>query len=201
MDETPFNLIFLLIPLALLIGRTIVRAKNRHAPPPPPPPRVPVEVEEDNEDLPHWLRGLKQQLEQQQEMGDDEFIEEEDDLPHWERAAKVTPKNETAAPAISRDEYFKEPAASDRFLHKIPALASTITPVQSTVSREPLGERPAVFPAAPITPAPAGLTAQRQAAPVQKGFPKLTHLSPLQQAVVMAEVLGPPKSTKSTASP
>ena len=49
MFDSIFNVIIVLIPLAIFIGRAVSKAKGKSAPP-PPPPRIPLAFEDDEED-------------------------------------------------------------------------------------------------------------------------------------------------------
>ena len=121
MFDSLFNVIIVLIPLAIFIGRTVSRARSKHAPP-PPPLRIPIAFEDD-----------------------DEYYEDDD---YVEPAPQPLPK-----PVL--------PYAAPR----------TDTP-------------PKVAAPMPVAPQPE-----------KKEFPlNLTQLSPMKQAVVMAEILGPPKA-------
>ena len=133
MSNSLFNLIIILIPLAIFIGRTIVRARRKHAP--PPSHRIPVQYPDD-------------------------------DVPHWERESESAVK------------YYKGP---------LTALGMAVA--QST---------PAIIPALPTASQAQVPSVQKPpvtAAPGQKSF-NLSNLSPMKQAVVMAEVLGPPKGLR-----
>ena len=154
MFDSLFNLVIILIPLSIFIGRTVVEARKKHN---KPPPRVPAQVRVEEEELPHWLRELAQ-------------------VPKAEaRKAPVT-KKPKAARNISKDH----PKAGE--------LAALI---EST-------ERAATVPAAQAkAPLKASLSLsppeKTAAIPAGRGLFNLAHLSPMKQAVVMAEILGPPK--------
>lgn len=56
MFDSIFDNIFILIPIAIIIGRIVVQARKKKQPPPPPPrrrqPVIPVHFEDDKEDRP-----------------------------------------------------------------------------------------------------------------------------------------------------
>ena len=132
MFDTIFNLIIILIPAAIIVGRIVVGARNKRNPPPvPAQPRIPVHFEDDN-------NYFKRQLSAKQP----------ETRPH---VPTPPPKLAVLAP-----EAFP------------PAAASGVK----------------LAPGRPVAAAPSG----------HKDFTlNLSHLSPLKQAVVMAEILGPPK--------
>jgi hypothetical protein len=133
------NLIFILIPLAVFIGRIVVQARSKRE----PPPRIPVHFEDDDSEL-------------------------------FEPHVKDTPLN------------YKDALKA--------ALKSGSSSFGSTVVRKDLKfDSPKEFDHAPVTfPS---VRVDVPAPPKQKEFTlKLDHLSPMQQAVVLAEVLGPPKA-------
>ena len=135
MTDTVFNLIVILIPVAIVIGRIVVGARNKRNPPPAPAqPRIPVHFEDD-------------------------------------------------------ENYFR-----NRTPVKAPEAAKPRTPTPPTKLATSAHE---VFPpvaGSGVTPTPGRAVAATAAPSGQKDFTlKLSHLSPLKQAVVMAEILGPPK--------
>jgi len=133
MTDTVFNLIILLIPVAIVIGRIVVGARNKRNPPPKPAqPKIPVHFEDD-------------------------------------------------------DSYFKK---------RTPAAAPEIKPRVPTTSTSLTTRVPEAFPTAAVSSAkpPPGRPVAATP-PGHKDFTlSLSHLSPLKQAVVMAEILGPPKA-------
>ena len=133
MFDTVFNLIIILVPVAIVIGRIVVGARNKRNPPPKPAqPRIPVHFEDDE-------NYFKRQL----------SAKHPETKPH---VPTPPPKLATLAP----EAY--PPAASS-------------------------GSKPA--PGKAAAAAPSG----------HKDFTlSLSHLSPLKQAVVMAEILGPAKA-------
>jgi len=172
MNEEPSALRFLifLIPLALLIGRTIMRGRARQNQPPPkspPQPHIPVHFEDD---------GYNDSVED-----DDDYIDnkypDDDDVP----VVKVKPK-----------AYDKKP------------LSETLVTTSLSPETEILLSYLAKEASAPVKKA-AALEREKELSPNQSlpeykpelprgRSPRLApRLSPMQQAVVMAEILGPPK--------
>jgi len=188
-----FNLVLILIPLAIFIGRAITHNKRKHAqqqqPPPPPPVQFQEEFEDDgNDDLPHWMRAPKRKEVVEKVI---EIIQEKEDpnLPHWERGASKTKKQKKeAAPAVSKSIFEKlEPmvvAPLQVEASAAPAIAvpNIAPPLPISSKGTPNVQRPPVFASATTTGG--------------RGLSNLNHLSPLKQAVVMAEILGPPKSER-----
>ena len=139
MFDSLFNLIIVLIPLSIFIGRIVVRARSKRQPP-PPPSRIPVHFE------------------------DDDDIDDIITKPTFRSAPKPVPKQTTSVItpfqesllAISKDDSFNK-ASRPR------------TPGQTQAAKGTM----------PVS---------------EQNFSLyLNHLSPLKQAVVMAEILGPPK--------
>jgi hypothetical protein len=131
MFDTVFNLIIILVPVAIVIGRIVVGERNKRNPPPAPAqPRIPVHFEDDE-------NYFKRQLPAKQ--------------------PETRPHVPTTPPKLAA----RVPEAFP------PAAASGVTPAPGRQAAAPSG---------------------------QKDFTlNLSHLSPLKQAVVMAEILGPPK--------
>jgi len=122
-----FDSIIILIPIAIIIGRFVVQARNKRKPPPPRPKPPPIPVH---------------------------FMDDEDDKPVVRRAVKKE------RPSISMFE-IHEPAQP---VYKKPAeVTKKVLPLPVTQKQDDF-------------------------------FQKLNKLSPLKQAVIMAEVLGPPKA-------
>ena len=133
MTDTVFNLIILLVPAAIIIGRIVVGARNKRNPPPAPAqPRIPVHFEDDSDNY------FRKQLSTRQ--------------PETRPRAQTPPsKLATLVP-------------------------ETFPPATGSGVKLASGK--------PVAVAPSG----------HKDFTlNLSHLSPLKQAVVMAEILGPPK--------
>ena len=133
MTDTVFNLIVILIPVAIVIGRIVMGARNKRNPPPKPAqPHIPVHFEDDNS----YFRN---------------------------RLPAATPEAKPRTPTP-------------------PPKLATLTPEPYPPAAAP-GVKPT--PGRPVAAAtPSG----------HKDFTlSLSHLSPLKQAVVMAEILGPPK--------
>ena len=130
MFDTVFNLIILLVPAAIIIGRIAVNARNkRHPPPRPAQPHIPVHFEDDDT---NYFR---------------------------KRVSAATPETK-------------------------PRVQTTFAPPNE-----------AFPPAVGVKPTPApGKPVAATAPSRQKDFTlNLNHLSTMKQAVVMAEILGPPK--------
>jgi len=139
-----FNLVIILIPLAIFVGRIVVQARGKHS----PPPKIPVHFEDDKDDEDNY-EGPKASA---------EYVKALSDLRN-----KLTSK-----------------------------AGKKVTPSMASVNRGAV-ESSTAFRA---STAP-GKIAPAQAVQGEKGFPQnLARLSPLKQAVVMAEVLGPPKALR-----
>ena len=136
MFDTVINLVILLIPLAIIIGRVVASARSKHQPPVrPAQPHIPVHFEDD-----------------------DSYLMKRTPVKAPEPARPRTPTPTKLA--MSAQEVFP------------PTIPGSATPSVA------LGKQAATV-AAP---------------PGQKEFTfNLNHLSGLKQAVVMAEILGPPK--------
>ena len=132
MVDTVFNLIIILVPVAIVVGRIVVGARNKRNPPPAPAqPRIPVHFEDD----------------------DSNYFQKRTPT----KAAETKPRSQTT---FIPSEVFPPAAVS--------------------------GSKP--------SPMPGKAVAATAAPSRQKDFTlNLSHLSPLKQAVVMAEILGPPK--------
>ena len=138
MFDAVINLMIILIPVAIVIGRIVVNARNKRNPPPKPAqPRIPVHFEDD-------------------------------------------------------DNYFKKKSPA-----KTPETKSRVqTSSASLATRVPNGAFP---PAAVSGTKPASAPGRNVAAASsgQRDFSfNLSHLSALKQAVVLAEILGPPKGIR-----
>ena len=136
MTDTVFNLIIILIPVAIIVGRMVVNARNkRHPPPAPAQPRIPVHFEDD----------------------DDSYFKKQASARQPETKTRVQTSSTSLATRVPNEAF--------------PAAAS--------------GVKPTPAPGKTVAAAPSG----------HKDFTlNLSHLSPLKQAVVMAEILGPPKA-------
>ena len=145
-ESSVSNYIFLLIPLAIFIGRIVARARNKHNPPPkkPPQPYIPIHFEDDNYN--------------------DESDYLEDEIVSYGKGKSLpnAKKSKTSRPVKTGigDE-------GDLFPSSLPKAVS-VSSVKS---------------AAPVRENEFSLNLER--------FSK--KLSPMQQAVAMAEILGPPK--------
>ena len=134
MFRSIFDSIFILIPLAIIIGRFVYQARNKKRKPPPKrPPQPHIRV--------HF----------------------EDDVDDEAARRKIVTKAARPVPAFESFNQFVSPAAQEQVVYK-KSVQEKIKP-----------------------PVPA-------ASPQNDFFVRLNKLSPLKQAVVMAEVLGPPKA-------
>ena len=149
MFDSLINLIIVLIPISIFIGRTVVAVRKKHN---KPPPKVQVRIEE--EDLPHWM------------------IRE----PAQATKAPVPKKHKAAG-----NTFKGHPKAGD--------LAASIESAEREAPVQAIPARKAPVKAS-LSPSSHEKTA---AAPAGRGLFNLAHLSPMKQAVVMAEILGPPK--------
>jgi len=160
MFEDISNYLIFLIPLAILIARAVVQAREKHKPkgsasrrPPPPRPVITVHFEDDKEEEPKISPVVK---------------ERQRVVP----LSALFPAEKTVTEGFQDKDVFRQipekktlpkPASSGSMASAAEAISSNIR------------------------------TSPSQAAE-QKSFSlKLDHLSPLKQAVVMAEVLGTPK--------
>ena len=141
MYRSIFNLVIILIPLAIFVGRIVVQARGKHS----PPPKIPVHFEDDKDD----------------------------------------------------EDYYAGPKVSQEFAKTLPELrkklhlkaGKKIAPTMASTGSYSAESSTALMTGKP-TP---GMTVPIQAVQVERAFPQnVAQLSPLKQAVVMAEVLGPP---------
>jgi hypothetical protein len=129
MFDTVFNLMIILIPVAIVVGRIVVNARNKRNPPPKPAqPRIPVHFEDD-----------------------DNYFRKQPPV----KASETKPRVPTT---LVPNETF--PPAAGSGVKSAPGR-------QAVAAAAPSGHRDFTL--------------------------NLSHLSPLKQAVVMAEILGPPK--------
>jgi len=146
--DSLFNIIIIMIPLAIFIGRAVVQARSKHNPPPPAPTPPPIHFEEEEEE--EYFHAIHMREEQG----------------HFHaahlREAPEPPQKPLPAPAPVQ----KRPLGGE--MPSLGAAFSSLTPVQPVISPK--------IPAEPVF--------------------NLAHLSQMQQAVVMAEVLGPPKASQ-----
>ena len=152
--DSLFNIVIILIPLAIIIGRAVTSARAKHQPP-PPAPHIPVHFEDE----------------------DDESVME---VGHW---VSDYVKEASVAPAVPA------PAAGGLKSYALKHQKTKTLASPGVIEPLPTGDR--VF-KSPKTELP-----QQTAAPpaaLRPGLTNLNNLSPLKQAVVMAEVLGPPKA-------
>ena len=155
-----FNLIIVLIPLSIFIGRTVLqaRAKARRKQEPPRP----APVRHEDADVPHWERAEALELKKELQAAIVDMVA---------RGAKASPvkKTQPAQAAFSPSL----PSAALIPERDEPAAVSVVAAV------------PRVF--------PANVHAGTRTGSSGQGRINLDHLSPMQQAVVMAEILGSPK--------
>ena len=143
------NILIVLIPLSIFIGRAIVEARSKRA----PPPRIPVHFEDDDE--PEYFKRKTS-------------------------AHSAEASNTQAAKTARRQKV-------------LPSSASIVTTAFS--SEGDTGSSLVSTAAGSPRAAPARRnTGTGTDSPERKDFVlNLNHLSPMKQAVVMAEILGPPK--------
>ena len=135
MGDSLFNIIIVLIPVAIFIGRIVLQAQAKRRPEPPRrQPPIPVHFEDDDDDEDEDNRQFAPAAVPKQVIN---------------RAVSNKDRPVTYSPPPSADSAPKPPPV-------IKAKASSAEPVH--------------------------------------GFLDLNHLPPLKQAVVMAEILGPPKA-------
>jgi len=127
MFDSIFNIIIVLIPLAIFIGRIVSQARSKRNPAPPARPR-PISVH---------------------------FEDDEDD----EDERRFTPSAVSPPLQAKKDNVYA---------YSAPVPAKSIPEESQIKAKMP-----------PVEPS--------------QGFIYLNHLSPMKQAVVMAEILGPPK--------
>ena len=148
MFDSIFNFIIILIPLAIFIGRAVLRARSRRAPP-PPPPRIPIHFEDD-----YYEDGDDYE-------GTDAYVE-----PAPRPVPVPLPKQAAPIATLFRETPFVIDKGDDFYkVLKTPSASGQIQAVRGN-----------------------GLPGSGQNFPLD-----LKHLSPIMQAVVMAEVLGVPK--------
>ena len=167
MFDTIFDNIFFLIPVAIIIGRIVMQARKKKQPP-PPAPRIPVHFEDEKPNRAKPVPGTRRTVLRTSGGGTAKAPAKkgflDELLSSLETAYRDSKEKTQEAP---------EAAYTESFNAAVPAEA----PVAYNEITEPAAER-----------ALKGSTA------AANGFSfKLNHLSPLKQAVIMAEILGPPK--------
>ena len=134
MSDSIFDIMIVLIPLAIFIGRVVVQARNKRNPQPAKkPPPIPVHFED--------------------------YEDEDEDNRRFSPSAGI--KTVTVIDQKNRADTYNPPPLMDS--------APKSTPLKKAIS-------PSAEPA--------------------QGFLNLNHLSPMKQAVVLAEILGPPKGNE-----
>ena len=141
MFESIFNYVFILIPIAIFVGRIVTQAKAKRSPPPPrSAPRIPVHFEDDDD----------------------------------ENSVKVIGKEALAKNTKLKEIFPKEIFPKEIFPKEV-VPTEALPPVKAALE-VPVARQPP--------------SAKKQ----EKPGLNLGNLSPLKQAVVMAEILGPPKA-------
>jgi hypothetical protein len=176
MFESIFNYIFILIPIAIFVGRVVVQAKNKRSPP-PPPKRIPVHFEDDEDEYPAKPKVPPKAVQPKGIFSKEIFPKE-----FYESLKRESfPKETIPGESFPAESFPKEDVPKDNFSLD--------------------NYRRDSFPLESYPPAPAlSISAARQPSASQKretpkaGGLNLGHLSPLKQAVVMAEILGTPKA-------
>ena len=169
MFDSIFDLFIILIPVAIVIGRFATRLKNKRNPPPKPPqPYIPIHFEDDEDDS---------------------------DYVYTPKPAEEIPKKALSPiqPAFlaAKLESLERAYEQTRLEQVQTKLVHTeLAPLAHNTALEPVK---AVAAARPAVKLPA-VTASVPVESSGSGFLNINKLSPLKQAVVMAEVLGPPKS-------
>ena len=173
MFDSLFNFVIILIPLAIFIGRFVVQARNKNAPK-PPPPRIPVHFEDDEDDergdsfAPHTLSH-----------GAAEYFR---GLSHTQQTAAqkaAQPRRPSVAPGKLGESLNQQgPGNLAASLVAGPPYTAPSTATSGSLA----------------SGSPAAASPSSAAQPEQGNFfARLSQLSPMKQAVIMAEVLGPPK--------
>jgi len=162
MFDSIFDNIIFLIPVAIIIGRFVAKARNKKKPPPkkPPQPYIPIHFEDDL-----------------------------DDKPVVKKATPVVKEDTRIFPILESNDLFGSQSLSDKpwmpDSQKISSSFLAETKIAS-VSKEK---------AAAKKPVPEKRFIPPSDAPVQSDFfLNVNKLSQLKQAVIMSEVLGPPKA-------
>ena len=187
--DSIFNYIIFLIPLAIFIGRAFSEAKNRRNRPSQPGIPIHFEDEDGTEEIIRKEVSEAPMDDPREEDGEDDYYS-----PSFSRAAEYNNNrlNSTAIQTPAKKLIIPTPS--------IP-LENTISPhgpgilsasmasldQNGTVPLSNIGARSRLF-AQPQQPAPQG----PGTSPL--GNINLANLSPLKQAVVMSEILGPPKA-------
>ena len=200
MLEDLFNYVIFLIPLAIFIGRAVVGARNRRNQPPPQQAQQPNRPQPPQRPQLRWLQQRPQpqrpQVQQPQTQPwipihfEDDNDNEEDDYTFPSSPPKVQPES---TPRVQRRvEQAGQPAgypAGHPAGYPVDSQGGLPTDSSFGSRRDVIAQKRAVFTDGPTTPAPAVPVKTRK-----QGLEYLNHLSQLKQAVVMAEVLGPPKA-------
>jgi glycine cleavage system aminomethyltransferase T len=172
MFDSLFNLVFLLIPLAVFVGRFVLDARNKRE----GQSRIPVHFEDDEKPAARMTTPATANKNQ----NDDEY----QSYAHSRGASEYhrgmisqggSSSTATQSAAVRRNRQSLKPGE---------AIKPTIgTAAYDARAAAVAGTRPAQ-----------GQNSANQVSPGHQPFPlNLYYLSPMKQAVVMAEVLGPPK--------
>ena len=164
MFDSLFNFVIILIPLAIFIGRFVIQARNKNAPK-PPQPHIPVHFEDDEDEEEEFSPYALSR-------GATEYFR---GLSPAQKAAQPKPSRTSGKLGETLNQYGPGNLAASL------ASGQSYAPPASSGSLAP----------APVRSPSAG---SGSLASGQKDFfANLSKLPPLKQAVVMAEVLGPPK--------
>ena len=158
------NLVILLIPLAIFIGRMVVEARKKRE----GQPKIPVHFEDGEEEAP-----LKNKAPVSLNDDNHEFY------PHTISRETLDHNKGSVAPGMAAQSATMAAASSRRSLSN---MASTGLAPSSDISFRPVSEAGSVTSVSRGTGTPAGRLP-----------PTISRLPPLKQAVVMAEILGTPK--------
>ena len=164
--DSVFDLLIFLFPAAFFIFRMVAKAKKGQEKKAAPPPRAPIRLKIEDDDLPHWERTKDKNVAL--------------------RTPSVSAKNVKAP----------KPAAAKVMLSQMgPKSSPAITPSPGSKISPALDEKN-ILPSAGFATtqeAEEKKSEQTKQAASNKPVFNLSNLSPLKQAVVMAEILGPPK--------
>jgi len=146
-----FDSIFILIPLAIIIGRFVYQARNKKRKPPPrrpPQPHIRVHFEDDVDEEAAVRKAVTKAARP---------------IPAFESFDRFVPPERHDLPSAIPAEKKFSPASREQAVYKKPEAETRKTPLPASQAQNDF-------------------------------FLRLNKLSPLKQAVVMAEVLGPPKA-------
>ena len=165
MDGSLINIGFIVLALVIFIGRTIAKARKKQEEP-PPQPHIPVHFEDEPVEEPEYFKGK------------------------GPAHGSTTAPAKKSAVTMARQYQALKPLET----YTPPALNTTLSSADSDLFKPPAAARTTAKPRMAPAGAAMGIAGAGAVPPGQKGFPaNLSRLSPLKQAVVMAEILGPPK--------